>query len=117
MAKNSFGQKLKQIRKSKNLTQEALAELAGINEKHVSKIETGVYFPTYTTLNKILTALNLKIEDVGLDLNSLKTSENPYYLKSLQILNNAKNDKEFEYYYGVLHQAQKGLELLKDASC
>ena len=53
MAKNSFGQKLKQVRKAKHLTQEALAELAGINEKHISKIETGVYFPTYNTLNKI----------------------------------------------------------------
>ena len=52
-SKNSFGQKLKQIRKAKNLTQAQLAELAGANEKHISKIETGVYFPTYTTLTKI----------------------------------------------------------------
>ena len=37
MVKNSFGQKLKQAIKAKRLTQEALAELAGINEKHISK--------------------------------------------------------------------------------
>ena len=112
MSKNSFGQKLKQIRKSKNLTQEKLAELAGINEKHVSKIETGVYFPTYVTLNKILTALNLKIEDVGLDLNAHKNSDNPFYLRALHILDTA-TDQELEYYYGILNQAQKGLQLLK----
>ena len=37
-SKNSFGQKLKQIRKAKNLTQAQLAELAGANEKHISKV-------------------------------------------------------------------------------
>ena len=84
MAKSSFGQKLKQIRKAKNLTQEALAELAGINEKHISKIETGVYFPTYNTLNKILNALNLKVEDVGLDLSSLKTNRSEEHTSELQ---------------------------------
>ena len=111
--KNSFGQKLKQVRKAKHLTQEALAELAGINEKHISKIETGVYFPTYNTLNKILTALDLNIEDVGLELNSLKTNDNPFYIKALQILNDAKSEQELEYYYGILRQAQKGIDILK----
>lgn len=111
MAKNSFGQKLKQVRKAKHLTQEALAELAGINEKHISKIETGVYFPTYNTLNKILTALDLNIEDV--ELNSLKTNDSPFYIKALQILNDAKSEQELEYYYGILRQAQKGIDILK----
>lgn len=114
VAKNSFGQKLKQVRKAKHLTQEALAELAGINEKHISKIETGVYFPTYNTLSKILTALDLKIEDVGLDFNSLNTNNSPFYIKSLQILNDAKSEQELEYYYGALRQAQKGIDILKN---
>lgn len=114
VAKNSFGQKLKQVRKAKHLTQEALAELAGINEKHISKIETGVYFPTYNTLSKILTALDLKIEDVGLDFNSLNTNNSPFYIKALQILNDAKSEQELEYYYGALRQAQKGIDILKN---
>lgn len=114
VAKNSFGQKLKQVRNAKHLTQEALAELAGINEKHISKIETGVYFPTYNTLSKILTALDLKIEDVGLDFNSLNTNNSPFYIKSLQILNDAKSEQELEYYYGALRQAQKGIDILKN---
>ncbi|MBQ8459629.1 helix-turn-helix transcriptional regulator [bacterium] len=112
MTKNSFGYKLKQIRKSKNLTQEQLAELAGMNEKHISKIETGVYFPTYTTLTKILNALNLNIEDVGLDLTR-NYNDNPFYVKSLQILNSANSETELEYYYTFLRQAQKGIDILK----
>lgn len=113
MSKNSFGQKLQTIRKSKNLTQAQLAEIAGVNEKHISKIETGVYFPTYTTLTKILKALNLNIEDVGLDVSSFANNNSPYYLKSLQILNNAASEDELEIYYGLLKQGQKALDVYK----
>lgn len=113
MTKNSFGQKLKQIRKTKNLTQSQLAELAGINEKHISKIETGVYFPTYSTLTKILNALNLSIEDVGLNFEHLSVNKSPYYVKAMQILNSANSEQELEYYYGTLKQAQKGIDILK----
>lgn len=111
--KNCFGQKLKQIRKAKNLTQAQLAELAGANEKHISKIETGVYFPTYTTLSKILKALNLSIEDVGLNLEHIPSKNSPFYIKALQILNSATSEQELEYYYGQLKQAQKGIYILK----
>lgn len=113
MVRNSFGQKLKQIRKAKNLTQAQLAELAGANEKHISKIETGVYFPTYATLTKILKALNLSIEDVGLNLEHIPANNSPYYTKALQILNGAKSELELEYYYGQLKQAQKGIDILR----
>lgn len=111
--KNAFGQKLKHLRKAKNLTQAQLAELAGANEKHISKIETGVYFPTYTTLTKILKALDLSIEDVGLNFEHINSSESPFYTKALQILNSASSEQELEYYYGQLKQAQKGIDILK----
>ena len=111
--KNEFGEKLQQIRKTKGLTQAKLAELAGVNEKHISTLETGVYFPTYETLRKVLTALELNIEDVGLSLEQVSANDNPFYIKSMQILNSASSDEEFEYYYGILKQAQKGIEILK----
>ena len=113
MPKSTLGRKIKQIRKSKNLTQEQLAEISGVNEKHISKIETGVYFPTYTTLSKILNALGLGIDDIGLDLSTVKPENNPFYIKSIQILKEAVSECEHEYYYGVLKQAQKGIEILK----
>ena len=103
---NSFGEKLRKLRKDKGLTQAQLAEKIGRSEKHVSKIETGTYFPNYATLNKILHALDLKIEDVGLDLKNIKkTSHNPYYTKFLQILNSS-TEQELEYYYRLIKQAK-----------
>ena len=66
MNKKSLGEKIKAVRKAKKLTQAQLAELSGTNEKHISKIETGVYFPTYTTLSKIFTACGWMLYTWGL---------------------------------------------------
>lgn len=110
---NTFGKKLKQIRKSKGLTQEKLAELAGVHEKHISKLELGTYKPSFTTLNKVLTALDVKIDEVGLNLEKVSVNDNPFYIKSIQILNSA-TEQELEFYYGLLKQAQKGAEIFNN---
>ncbi|MCQ2739715.1 MAG: helix-turn-helix domain-containing protein [bacterium] len=109
---NTFGKKLQQIRKMRGLTQAKLAELAGVHEKHISKLETGCYKPSFETLNKILKSLDLNIDDVGFEFKNVSVNDNPFYIKSVQILNSA-NDIELEYYYGILNQAQKSLALFK----
>ena len=58
---NTFGKRLQQIRKQKGLTQEKLAELAGVHEKHISKLELGTYKPSFDTLNKILKVLDIGV--------------------------------------------------------
>ena len=40
-----FGDNLKQIRKSKNISQEELAERLGVSRQSVSKWETGENYP------------------------------------------------------------------------
>lgn len=110
---NTFGKKLQQIRKAKGLTQEKLAELAGVHEKHISKLELGTYKPSFDTLNKVLTALDLKIDEVGLNLEKVSVNDNPFYIKSVQILNNA-TEQELEFYYSLLKAGQKGLDIFKD---
>ncbi len=110
---NTFGKKLQQIRKAKGLTQEKLAELAGVHEKHISKLELGTYKPSFDTLNKVLTALDLKIDEVGLNLEKVSVNDNPFYIKSVQILNSA-TEQELEFYYSLLKAGQKGLDIFKD---
>ncbi len=109
---NAFGRKLQQIRKSKGLTQAKLAELADVHEKHISKLELGTYAPSFNTLSKILSALDLNIEDAGLNLEKVSVNDNPFYMKSMQILNNA-NEQELEFFYGLLKQGLKGAEIFK----
>lgn len=62
--KESFGRLLKQIRKSRNITQEALAEMVGIHPRQVSKLETGEHFPNATTLENICVALSISPRDL-----------------------------------------------------
>ena len=108
---NTFGKRLKELRKSKGYTQQALAEKAGIDEKHLSRVENGKYFPTYTTLNKLLNALGVSLEEAGLDLEQIKVNDNPIMAKALQILNTAKDDRELSCYLESLKVTQKALEL------
>ena len=84
---NTFGNRLRELRKSKGYTQQILAEKANIDEKHLSRIENGKYFPTYTTLNKILTVLGVSVEEAGLNLERMKLNGNPLMTKILQVLN------------------------------
>lgn len=109
--KNSFGKKLQRIRKSKGLTQEKLAELAGVHEKHISKLEIGYYKPSFDTLNKILKVLGVSPSELDSEINKTLPNDNIFYIKSMQILNSA-NEQELEFYYGILKQCRKELEKL-----
>ena len=42
--KKDFGQRIKELRNKKGITQYQLAEMAGIDPKHMSHIETGRVF-------------------------------------------------------------------------
>lgn len=107
MNKKSLGHKIKAIRKAKKLTQAQLAELSGTNEKHISKIETGVYFPTYATLSKIFEALDLNIEN--LDFTSKNINDSKYYYQILELLNNAQDERVLKLYYNILKEIQNSL--------
>ena len=93
---NTFGKRLQQIRKQKGLTQEKLA--------------LGTYKPSFDKLNNILKVLDIGVNEVGLDLAKVSVNDTPFYVKSMQILNNA-TEQELEFYYGLLKQGQKGSEI------
>ena len=72
MKNSEFGKRLRELRKSRGYTQQCLAEKAEIDEKHLSRVENGKYFPSYATLNKLLTALGVTLDEVGIELNKQK---------------------------------------------
>lgn len=111
MNNSEFGKRLKELRKSKGYTQQVLAEKADIDEKHLSRVENGKYFPSYATLNKLLTALGVTLEEVGINLEQAEVHKNPLYSKALQILNSAKDDNELACYLEGLKTIQKVLRL------
>lgn len=62
--KKLLGKRIKEIRKSKNLTQERLAELIGIETSSLSGIESGRHFPSLPTIEKIAQQLDIEIKDL-----------------------------------------------------
>lgn len=59
-----IGERLKNIRKEKDLTQEELANLTSISASTISKIENGLIYPTVEQLNVICKAFNNEISDI-----------------------------------------------------
>ena len=58
--KMSFlGENIQTIRKYKKMKQQELADAIGINMQSLSKIERGVNYPTFDTLEKIMDVLEV----------------------------------------------------------
>lgn len=62
--KVKFGKRMRELRKISGLTQEQMAEKIGIEPPNISKIENGMHFPQPDKIEKIASALNVKIFDL-----------------------------------------------------
>lgn len=58
--KKLLGKRIQEIRKSKKMTQEQVAEIIEMEPASLSNIENGKYYPTAENLEKILNALETK---------------------------------------------------------
>lgn len=61
--KKLLGERIKELRKSRKLSQDKLSEQIGIDPKHLSRIEVGSSYPSLSTLEKIAIALNVEIKE------------------------------------------------------
>jgi transcriptional regulator with XRE-family HTH domain len=59
-----LGERIRELRKIKGLTQEQFAELIGVEQKHVSRLELGKSFPPLERLEKISQELNVPLKDL-----------------------------------------------------
>ena len=60
----AFGQALREIRKSRDVSQEQLAFEAGFDRTYVSMVERGVCSPTIRTLVKLAAALKVPASEI-----------------------------------------------------
>lgn len=56
----AFGRVLRELRRERGLSQEALALEADLQRNYISLIERGINQPTITTIFKLAAALNLR---------------------------------------------------------
>lgn len=93
--KKDFEQRIKEIRNKKGITQYRLAEMAGIDPKHKSHIETGLSFPKADLIEKFATALDIDytelfntehLRDRKFLTNKINTILGEVFDKDLQII-------------------------------
>ena len=60
--KKQFGNRLKQLRKRRCITQEQLADMADLSVESISNIERGVFAPKFENLEKLANVLNVDVK-------------------------------------------------------
>lgn len=96
--KKLIGSRIRELRKHKNINQEQLAELVGVEPTSVSNIENGRNYPSFNTLEKIVEVLGITFNDVFIfqhhrDNKDLKNEIN-------EIINN--NPDRLKDFYKIL---------------
>ena len=68
MDKVSLGNKIKEARLKKGVTQQELSRIADINEMYLSEIERGVKMPSMNVFTKLIVALDIAADYVLRDV-------------------------------------------------
>ncbi len=105
--KKKLGARIQEIRKGKNLTQEALAEKIDMDKPNLSNIECGKRFMTAETLEKLATALEVEEKEL-FDFGHIKDRKE--LLNAINSAANDASDNELQYIYKVV-SALKYLKL------
>ncbi len=59
-----LGQRIRTLRRERDLTQERLAEAAHLSVNYISGVERGLYSPSLTALAAMAKALSVEIKDL-----------------------------------------------------
>ena len=70
-----FGKRVKELRKKIGYTQAQLAEIANVDDKHISCIEGGKNFPSPDLLDRLANSLNVEVKAL-FEFDYLKEPEN-----------------------------------------
>ena len=105
--KELIAKKLKAARERAGLTQEELAEKINVSSQHVSRMETGMYMPSFLTFLRMAEELNLTLSDFGVKTEKKENKTLNEFIKLLYIL----EDNELEYYYNITKAQIQNMEL------
>jgi len=90
--KQLLGIRIKELRKSRNFSQQKLAEIVGIGPKHLSRIEVGKSFPSLETLEKLAIALDLELKDF-FEFSHLLNTKKELKHSVIKLLEEAEDEK------------------------
>ena len=97
--KKDFGQRIKELRNKKGITQYQLAEMVGIDPKHMSHIETGRSFPKADLIEKFANALEIEYPEL---FNTQHLEDREIIFKKLINYLKKASDSEMQVIYKLI---------------
>ena len=101
--KKLTGEIIKKHRKNKKLTQEQLAEIIGISEKHVGQIERGAFQPNIVNFFKIIQTLEIDLKEFGINLDNKDNKKREELIKLIYSL----EESDIELCLGLVLSVKK----------
>ncbi|MBR3891466.1 MAG: helix-turn-helix transcriptional regulator [Bacilli bacterium] len=102
----NFGENLKQIRKSKNMSQEELAQKVNVTRQSVSKWENGEAYPEMNNILELCKIFNCKINDlVHADMSDISSIDKEIVMSAVQL--NEKKQNEMKVLSNIIEMIAK----------
>mgnify|MGYP002512634918 CR=1 FL=1 len=105
----NIGKSIKKMREAKGMSREALAEVAGVSESHLKKIESGTRRPGISSYHRILKALDA---DIVIENSEEESVKGGCIKKAREILMGC-NDKQALYLVKVLEYSAHHLQAVE----
>lgn len=101
-----LGQRIRNHRTAKGLSQEKLAELSGCHPTYIGQIERGEKNATIESIEKISAALNVSLSKLFEKLGAQENGERNIPLECYEFLS-AKTKEEQEHIYRILLEMEQ----------
>ncbi|MBR1737513.1 MAG: helix-turn-helix transcriptional regulator [Firmicutes bacterium] len=100
------GARIKYFRNIKNLSQEELALLAGINPAYIGHIERGIKCPTVATLSKVCDALGISLSEL-LNFENQKEDSYSQSVKKINLSLEQLDDMDIDIVANIISEIVK----------
>lgn len=98
MDKFKIGQKIKEYRKLHKLSQAELAEMVGLSDKHIGRIEAGKYVPSCINFLKILEVLQINLSE----FESTSAKKQKSCISEIMDLLHSSTESDIKLYLAIL---------------
>ena len=114
ISKKSFGKHVKKHRKNKNMTQQDLATLMGLQVKSISCIERGDTYPSQENIFKLSIILDMSLDEF---VFGYKSKDETISIKEINSLLSELSPNQISFVFSVLKVMCENMDLIQMCDC
>ena len=114
ISKKSFGKYVKNHRKNKNMTQQDLATLMGLQVKSISCIERGDTYPSQENIFKLSIILDMSLDEF---VFGYKSKDETISIKEINSLLSELSPNQISFVFSVLKVMCENMDLIQMCDC